>query len=145
MNPPEPHPVPIAAPPPLPGRPTKMPKAVRRTLWMLYAAPFSLLVVVATVMELNKRELWSAVDMVVSFPSWVALHLHIWDKRFLSAMFWRPYAFGAVIWDVIYNVYIDHPKEPQSRWIYLVILIFIPLYIALFRYAFRQWDDRVAR
>jgi len=70
------------------------------------------------------------------------LHLHIWDKKALVASFWKPYVFIFYAWDLSFNILIEpvlsgKKFDPIS---FIVPLILLPFYIALFRYAFRQWN-----
>ena len=85
-------------------------------------------------------------DSAISLPSLVALHLHIWDKRFLSARFWKPYAFIFFFWDWLFDplrkfAFSGEPFDPSllvGLFIFLVILL--PLFIGVFKYAFKNWD-----
>ena len=77
--------------------------------------------------------------MVLSLPALIALHLHIWDVKLLSSGFWRPYAFIYFAWDVYYNLVLN-PMQFSKPVLMVLPLIALPLYIALCRYAFRNWS-----
>jgi hypothetical protein len=118
----------------------------RRLLWNIYAWPITLLLAYVVVEGLPKDDLLSGLDTVVSIPSLVALHLYIWDKNAFSQKFWKPYSFVFLAWELIYNLFIqpmDSGKPFQPAFL-IVPVIFLPLYVALFKYAFRRWQVRVA-
>ena len=81
----------------------------------------------------------AAVDVAMSVPALIALHLHIWDVKFLSSGFWKPYAIIYVAWDIYYNMVIN-PMRLSVAVLLVVPLIALPLYVALWRYAFRHWS-----
>ena len=144
---------PFGAPPPwapvAPSRPART-AAVRprrhhlggRLLWHLYAIPATLALLASVVSEVQAMGAVGVFDLIVSAPSLVALYLHIWDKKVLSATFWKPYAFGIVAWDLLFNLLIAPPLSGQRLGLdYLLgALTSLPLYIALFRYAYRDWS-----
>jgi len=115
---------------------------MRRILWNIYAWPISVLILLGFGFELSLRRALPAVDVALSIPALIALHLHVWDVKFLSSAFWKPYAFVYCIWDVCYNLVIN-PMQLGGHFKaeLLVIPVFaLPLYVALFRYAFRSWS-----
>ncbi len=114
---------------------------MRRILWNIYAWPVTLLLVAAFVMSIHHNGFLGLADALVSIPALVALHLHIWDKRCCFARIWRLYAFAFIVWELTYNIVLQ-PIQSGKRFdaVLLVMpIVFLPLYIALFRYAFRKW------
>jgi hypothetical protein len=81
-------------------------------------------------------------DAALSIPALVALHLHIWDKRFLPTTFWKPYAFVFLAWEFLRNLLLEPvlSGKPFDPVILVVPVLLLPLYIGIFRYAFRTWD-----
>jgi len=81
----------------------------------------------------------------LSIPALIALHLHVWDVRILSSTFWKPYAFAYCAWDLYYNL-----VDPVHLWggfkLRLLILpvVALPMYVAVIRYAFREWSEKPA-
>jgi hypothetical protein len=144
---------PPGAPPPwapvAPGQPART-AAVRprrhhlagRLLWHLYAIPTTLALLASVASEVQTLGAVGVFDLIVSAPSLVALYLHVWDKRVLSARFWKPYAFGMIAWDLVFNLLIAPPLSGQPLGLdYLPgAVVSLPLYIALFRYAYRDWS-----
>jgi hypothetical protein len=113
---------------------------VRRLLWNLYAWPITILLVALYPSTIASLGTLGVVDVLFSAPSLVALHAHVWDKRVLGSMFWKPYAFALAAWDVVLNVLlaprVTH-QELRSTDL-LGVALLLPLYVAVFRYAFRQ-------
>ncbi len=113
-----------------------------RLLWHLYAIPITLALVASAVSEVQTLGAAGVVDLIVSAPSLVVLYLHAWDKKVLSASFWKPYAFGMIAWDLVFNLLIAPTISSQSPGLsdLFGLVVSLPLYIALFRYAYRDWD-----
>ena len=115
-------------------------------LWSLYAWPITLYLIPAYAASVQQRGLLPLADLSVSLPGVVALHLHTWDRRTLNPVLWKAYAFALVAWELIYALVLV-PKmtgrplfEPGST--LLGFVVFAPMYVAIFRYAFRRWDGR---
>lgn len=116
---------------------------MRRVLWNIYAWPITFFLVLAVVSSIASRiSLLTVLDAAISLPSLVALHLHIWDKKCLSASFWKPYAFVFPLWDCLCNLLVE-PMSSGKRFnplLLIVPVILLPLYVGVFRYAFRKWE-----
>jgi hypothetical protein len=108
-------------------------------LWNVYAWPVSVLMLFGFLSELSMLRALSAVDVALSIPALIALHLHVWDVKFLSSAFWKPYAVVYLTWDVYYNLVIN-PMRLGKPVLLVVPVVALPLYVALFRYAFRSWS-----
>lgn len=113
----------------------------RRVWWCLYAIPITLLVVVAELSAVRRIGGLAVVDLLLSLPTLVAMHLHIWDRESLSPVFWKSYAFGFVVWDLAFNLWLQpavdgHAFRPDDL---VAVVILLPLYVSLFRYAYRSW------
>jgi hypothetical protein len=88
----------------------------------------------------------TVLDFCVSFPGLVAMHLHIWDEQVFHPAVWKVYAFVFIAWDLCFNILIEPriTNEPFGSDSLIGFCIMIPLYVAVFRYAFRKWDPVVA-
>ncbi len=116
---------------------------MRRLIWNIYAWPVTLIILLCDLSALKNVALLPIGDLLISIPALVCLHLHIWDKKFLSNKFWKPYAFVFVGWDLLYNLLL-HPINSGEKMTPLILVapaILSLLYIALFRYAFRRWGE----
>ena len=119
---------------------------MRRTLWNIYAWPISVLILLGFLFELSTLKPLSAVDMAMSIPALMSLHFHVWDVKFLSGTFWKPYAFGFCAWDLYYNL-VD-PLQIRGGFKpapVILQIVALPLYVAVFRYAFREWSEKRAQ
>lgn len=122
-------------------------KIVRRILWNLYAVPMTLLLLVveATVPFQYANPFvipFTVLDFCISLPGLIAMHLHIWDKQLFHPAVWKIYAFVMLAWDLSFNIFIEPriTNEPFALSSMIGMCVLIPLYFAVFRYAFRHWD-----
>jgi hypothetical protein len=116
---------------------------MRRTLWNIYAWPITLLLVIILFPLGDRDRLLSSLDLLMSLPSLIALHLHIWDKKIWPNQFWKLYAFGFIVWELLYNLILEpmDTGKPFDPVLFIALVFLRPLYVALFRYAFRNWDE----
>jgi hypothetical protein len=120
-------------------------KIIRRILWMMYACPIALLVLLTDVSGVSQRGFtvlpYVTLDFLLSFLSIVAIFLHIWDAKLFVQTFWKIYAFVFLVWDLLYNLFL-HPavagENLGSSDLFGAVIV-LPLYVAIFRYAFRNW------
>jgi hypothetical protein len=109
-------------------------------LWNVYAIPFTLILLTSSVSEVQSLGWVGAFDLVVSVPSLVALYLHVWDRKMMPS-FWKPYAFAFIAWEVVGNVLV-FPRVSGEGFGFpdlFGLVFFLPLYFALFKYAYRTW------
>ena len=116
---------------------------MRKIIWNIYAWPLTLLLVISFFMAVDKPVLLFVIDTLLSILALTTLHLHIWEKKLLSTWFWKIFAFVFLAWDFILNILLEPLRsgEPFDSTLLIVPVILLPLYIALFRYGFRNWDD----
>jgi hypothetical protein len=119
---------------------------MRLILWNSYAWPMTLFIIVSLFdPDTNKFGLPYTLELLISLPAYIALHLHIWEKRLWSPNFWKAYAFAFAAWNVLYTlnlVKMNNWSTIHPTLSIITILILMPLYIALFRYAFRKWNGQ---
>jgi hypothetical protein len=116
---------------------------MRRILWNIYAWPISVLILLGCLLELSKLKALPTLDVAMSIPALIALHLHVWDVKFLSSTFWRPYAFVYFAWDLCYNIVLNPMQIGGGGFtpgLLVLPVIALPLYVAVFSYAFRNWS-----
>ena len=116
---------------------------MRKAIWNIYAWPLTAVFLILVVVGIGRIGALDAFDLAVTCPSLLALHLHIWQKKFLSKLFWQLYAIAFLIWDLAYNIYLKPHVlgkhfDPSLLFVFAVLL---PLYIALFIYAFNTKDE----
>jgi hypothetical protein len=116
---------------------------MRRLLWSIYAWPITVLILLGILFELCSLKFLPAVDIVLTIPALLALRMHVRDVRFLSPGLWKAFAFVYLAWDLYFNLILDVAHLGAAR--FLVVSLFaLPLYVALFRYAFRDWTVQIA-
>ena len=93
--------------------------------------------------ELRTLKVLAAVDILLTIPALIALHMHVRNVRFLSAGFWRPFAFVYLAWDLYFNLVLDFMRLGEARFVIMPVFS-LPLYVALFCYAFRDWNAQHA-
>ena len=126
---------------------TQSRKIIRRVLWNLYAVPITLLILPSDFIEIYTKGPamfpFATLDFLISFPSLVAIQLHIWDKQLFVPALWKVYAFVFILWDFAFNIIIEpaltHETFDPSNLIFAGLCV--PLYVAVFRYAFRKWQE----
>jgi len=104
----------------------------------------TLLLVIALAPVADRIGLLPMLDLAISVPAILALHFYIWDQRVWSPMFWKPYGFAFVVWELLYNLVLE-PMDTGEAFdpiLFIAPVILLPLYIALFRYAFRKWNGK---
>jgi len=116
---------------------------MRRVLWNIYVWPITVLMLLGMFFELRTLKVLPAVDILLTVPALIALHLHVRDVRFLSGDFWRPFACVYLAWDLYFNLGLDCMRLGEARFV-IVPAFALPLYVALFRYAFRDWTAQHA-
>jgi hypothetical protein len=121
-------------------------KIARRILWNIYAVPMTLLLLSTEVLVMFQYPNpfvipFTVLDFCISFPGIVAMHLHIWDQPSFRPAVWKIYAFIFLAWDFTANLLIEPAltREPLGFNSLIGFLLMIPLYVAVFRYAFRKW------
>lgn len=117
---------------------------LRRVWWCLYAWPITLLLLSFTFSELKEKGTPLVYfDAAMCLPTLLVLHLHIWDRRFLPGVVWKVYSFVTIIWSTYYSIFLDLPDPSAGNSAMMIagsLFLLLPLYVALFRYAFRKWD-----
>lgn len=115
---------------------------LRQIVWNLYAWPLTLMLLVSSGFAVLDLGLVAIADAVLSIPSLIALHLHIWDKRIPPSIVWKVYAFAFLAWQLLYGFFLEPAVagEPFQAADLTIPLFMIPLLVALFRYAFRNWN-----
>lgn len=91
---------------------------------------------------------WEIIDAMIFTLSAVGLYAFCWGKRIGTHVFWKVFFFVQIVWNGYYQFFIPmvpSAKEaigsmPQSSAAILNIVLFLPLLIAIFLYAFKRSD-----
>jgi len=114
---------------------------------MLYAAPITLFILPSDFVFIYQYGPsmfpYATFDFLVCLPALVAMYLHIWDVQLFAPAFWKVYAFVYIMWEFGFNILIEPILTHESFDPALLIcpMIFLPLYVSVFRHAFRKWDN----
>ena len=107
--------------------------------WKIYSWVFTLLVIAAYASE-GFSSLWDIVDLPISMCGLVGLFSYAYKKHVFNKIFWKSFLPICVIWDLTYNFVLstEHIEGPTEYIFVLIglIMFVVPLYIALYRYAF---------
>lgn len=122
---------------------------LRRVIWNFYAIPMTLLLLPSDFMAIYQYGPgmfpYATLDFLICLPALLAMHLNIWDKQLFAPAFWKTYAFVYIAWDFSFNILIQpaitHEEFDPRLLIFPVVCL--PLYISVFRYAFRKWSPPV--
>jgi len=119
----------------------KRPFPLRRVLWCIYAVPLTAFGVVSFFGEVDSLGFVGVIDVLATAMSLVVLQLHIWDKPVLQPSVWKAFAVGFIAWDLAFNLFLEPAVSGTAfdPWALVAPVVLIPLYVALFRYAFRSW------
>jgi len=88
--------------------------------------------------------IWDVVDWLVSLTCLVGLFAYVHRRRVLSPAFWAVFVPASLIWTAAYELRLGNPvlmggsagsRIPE---LLIVSICIFPLYLALFRYAYRN-------
>lgn len=110
--------------------------------WKIYFWFFCVIVVLGYSTE-GFGGIWGVVDLLISVGSLVGLFLYAYKKKLFNATFWKAYLPIFIVWDFSYNLLIapkiSGEKFEATTWI--GFLFGIPIYIALYLYAFKFLNE----
>ena len=110
--------------------------------WKIYFWFFVTLLVVGYGTE-GFSGIWDIIDLLISMGALVGFFLYAYQKRFLNATFWKIYFPLHIIWDFSFNLIID-PRVSGNAFdamVFIGFLFIIPVYIAIYLYAFRFFKE----
>ncbi len=85
-------------------------------------------------------------DLIISVPAIVGLFLYAYKKILFTARFWKTYFAIDIMWDFYLNLYLLPHIEGKKLGVEEVggFLFILPIWIALYMYAFKFLHDRSA-
>jgi hypothetical protein len=104
-------------------------------MWSLYAWPITVLVLWSDLFTVGHSDILKYMDLLITGPALVGIHLYTWDKQCLPNCLWKFYAFAYVGWDVAYNLVFKplHTGQKPGFDVLLGFIILFPLYFGLFK------------
>lgn len=112
--------------------------ASRRFVWKVYAFAVAALQVVAMVLELPRLTVTDGLDYLITLVGTVGLFGFAYRRRIARPALWRVWSILFPLWDVFMGAWL-YPRQfggaIQSGY-FLAMLLFVPEYLGLLRYAF---------
>ncbi len=106
--------------------------------WKVYFWVITILIIVGYASE-GFSSYWDIIDLPVLICAFVGLFSYAYKKKIFNKIFWKSFLPIYIIWDLTYNLVLSpgYSEEPTEI-IYILIgfIIIVPLYIALYKYAF---------
>jgi len=112
-------------------------------VWNVYAWPITLLLLISYAETWNESPALTMLNFFLNMSALIALHLNVWDKEVGTKTSRKVYLLTFITWKIFYNTLLNHPLRNISlnSETLLGLLIWLPLYIAVFIFAFRNWED----
>jgi hypothetical protein len=133
FEPPRSDPNPVAGPP------------SRRTVWRIYAFSVLGLQLAGLSVELPRLDAIRALDYTATVVGLVGLFAFAFRRKLLGLWFWRPWCVFMPAWDAAMGAWVYPSQEgrfvPEQITAYFILmLLFVPEYVALVRYAYFETD-----
>lgn len=116
-------------------------------MWKAYFIIILLISILAYIWQGLER-FYEFIDIIISALALAGLYGYAWGKALLSDGFWKIFFFVIIIWNILYHYFLPPPpkvaeslngQSPQSA-ATIGLIIFIPLFIAVYSYAYRRDD-----
>jgi hypothetical protein len=116
-------------------------------LWRIYAVLWALLWAVGCVFTIrDELGVLGVADIALSIPGVVGLFGYAYRHRFLTRRPWSVWAILLPLWDLTYAFALNRPSDGAGRiGMALGLLLCVPEYVALWRYAHRSevvWNPK---
>jgi hypothetical protein len=118
------------------------PLSSSRLFWKIYFWFIFAILILSYISE-GISGTWGIIDLVMSSGALAGLFLYGYKKKLFAPIFWKTYFVVFIVWDISYNLIIE-PKSRGEAFETITLLGFlfvIPIYIALYLYAFKYVDD----
>ncbi|MFA4937333.1 MAG: hypothetical protein WC575_03540 [Patescibacteria group bacterium] len=126
---------------------------MKKTFWKIYFW-FLLVTVVPTCLWQGFPRIWEVIDVVLMLVAMSGLVAFCWQKRWFSTMFWKIFLGGYIVWNIFQQYILPWPQIVQETIendmgglsqpvvATINIIIFIPLFVALYLYAFKNEETK---
>jgi hypothetical protein len=121
----------------------------RRFVWKVYAFAALAVQVVAMVLEVPRLTTTDGVDYLITLVGTAGLFGFAYRRRILRLALWKVWSLLFPLWDVFMGAWL-YPRQNGGviQWGYFVaMLLFLPEYFGLLRYAYGStelWRDRAS-
>ncbi|OGW26198.1 MAG: hypothetical protein A2X59_03110 [Nitrospirae bacterium GWC2_42_7] len=112
--------------------------------WKIYFWLLTILLIIGSITD-GFSSYWDIVGLPLDICAFVGFFSYAYRKKIFNKIFWKSFLPIYIIWDVTYNlvIYPKYSEEPVEIIYILIGYIFIvPLYIALYRYAFKFLEGK---
>lgn len=85
-------------------------------------------------------------DIPVSLVALVGLFGYAYKKKIGKRKFWQFWLLLLITWDILYNFFLKKYPDIPAGWLAAGYLLFLPEYIALYKYSFTQrfqWNQEL--
>jgi len=104
---------------------------------------------VGSIINWNYFQVWQKIGYFVGLPGIVAFYGYCWQKKIMKPILWKSYFFVLLIWTLA-SIFIVNPQLPIAQEFSIMkklllmqiipLLITIPYFIAIYRYAYKaEW------
>jgi hypothetical protein len=117
--------------------------------WKVYAVVMGLLSF-ASYYVTGLPRIWELIDFLVFLLMYAGLISFAWDQPLFHRRFWQVSFPVMVLWNVVYMFVIPAPEPPEVADMdqfalavlsaIIVVFIYIPWFVALYRYAYKRED-----
>ena len=126
---------------------------MKKTFWKIYFW-FLLIAIIPVYLWQGFSRVWEVIDVVLMLVAMVGLFAFCWQKRWFSLIFWKIFFGGYIVWNIFQQYILPLPQVVQETvekdmgglsqpvLATINIVIFIPLFIALYLYAFRNKEAK---
>lgn len=123
-------------------------KIKRRTGWKIYFCILLVLTIPSYILEIPAFRIWEVIDLPVTAISLIGLFAFSWQKKLFTQNTWKALFALVIFWDIFYHFFLPIPEEilkdlpamPQYALAIFTLLPVVPLFWALFIYAFKQQE-----
>jgi hypothetical protein len=116
-------------------------------MWKAY---FVIIVIIssASYLWVGFPRFYEIIDIVVFAFAAVGMFGYAWEKGFIGQAYWKIFFFVLIIWTIVYHYFIPVPAkiaetlqgQSQASAATIGLIIFIPLFIAIFLYGYKRDD-----
>jgi uncharacterized RDD family membrane protein YckC len=111
--------------------------------WKIYFWFLAVVLVLACFTE-DITDAWNILGLLIFLLALVGLFLHAYKKKLFNANFWKMFFPIYIVWNLAYDILIEPKISGENIELIpylLAFMILFPLYVALYLYAFKFFDE----
>lgn len=112
-------------------------------VWNVYAWPITMFLLFGYAETGNESPVLTILNFLLNMSALIALHLNVWDKEVGTQTSRKVYLLTFITWKLLYNIvlYPELWNKLNPEMLFISLLIWLPLYVAVFIFAFRNWES----